>query len=505
MQTKLSFVTNPLKLPNRFELLERQVKEIGGELSRIIRKVESTSEHVENLLGKIEMSGNGQFQLFMGESGSGKTTFLRTIPDFFKNVEVESFSENDSFAEIIDAIKSSSHIKGHKIFIIDERDNPTYEVEALKQFFENLRKLFRKEEGQVLLIWPITDQESANEIADIAWKIGKDSISPSTGVIYNFSGLNKSMYYEVADDTIRSLNNGESLDSYGVSEEIANDFLKNCNTIGQFYSEIENFVYELNKKSWKILEKKIKPKIWVLLTGDSTTELDRTVRSLTQGIDYKIDIDRMVAYLDDESNESAYLNSWRKRRADAGFLLRLLDVRLFYLPPNTSLAFARTYAIDSITTVLNKKSEGKTLTKGQIRKSDLYLAITEQTDSSKKSVTHTNEITQDEYLRLQQKARDNDKELNKAIALGLIDVLEEDKFEFVSITAEKQELTGTNLKPDIQILTSQDQAICIESTWRSTGKAVVGEISKKQNTLSTGHIQKYILEKVMEYVDELGL
>jgi hypothetical protein len=40
-------------------------------------------------------------------------------------------------------------------------------------------------------------------------------------------------------------------------------------------------------------------------------------------------------------------------------------------------------------------------------------------------------------------------------------------------------------------------------TWRSTGAEIKGEVASKQNTLSTGHIQKYILEKVMEYVKEL--
>jgi hypothetical protein len=36
------------------------------------------------------------------------------------------------------------------------------------------------------------------------------------------------------------------------------------------------------------------------------------------------------------------------------------------------------------------------------------------------------------------------------------------------VLAEKQELPGSNMKPDIQIKLDEQNYICIEPTWRST-------------------------------------
>lgn len=505
MQIKLSFIKEPLNLPKRFEILERQVKEKGGEISKIIRKINSACTHIEELLGKINVGGVGQFQLFVGESGSGKTTFLRTLPNFFEKIYIESFSHSDSFDKIIERITKTELIKEFKIFVIDDRDNPTINDEELRCFFENLRVLFRTTVGRVLIIWPITDKIAAQKIGAIAWDVGKESLSPTKGPIYIFDGLAKSEYFSTADDTIRSLNKGESLDSFGISEEIAKSLLSKCNTIGEFYGLIEDLAIEINEKTWKILEQKVKPKIWILLAGDSSTELDRTVKSLTSGIEFKVDIDRMCSYLDDDSNPSAYLNDWRSRRSTAGFLFRFLDVRLFAISPNLALSAIRVYGCTEAKKNLKKKSESTQICQDLVRRSDLYLALTGTIDSSRRSVVATKDDTQQEFLRLQQTAKSNDKIFNKALAIAIEEVLREEGLRDITIKSEKQELKGTNLKPDIEIDLSDTEVICLELTWRSTGNEIEGEIKSKQNTLSSGHIQKYILEKVMEYVKELKI
>lgn len=505
MQLKLSFTTDPLVLPKRYELLERKATEKGAEITKIVKKIESANLQIQNLLGKIHVGGVGQFQLFFGESGSGKTTFLRTLPNFFNNIKIHSFDANASYQSIIDQIKNESHITEKRIYVIDDRDNPSVRKEELQAFFESLRILFRKPEGAVLIIWPITDRAACNLIADTAWEVGKESISPIEGPIYTFTGLPKKDYFEVADDTIRSLNNGETIESFGITKTATDSLLGGCNTIGSFYSQIEKLAYEVNESKWKILEKKVKPKIWIVLTGDSTTELDRTVRYLTQGIEGKVDIERVCAFLDDPENTSAYLNDWRKRRAEAGFLFRFLDVRLFHLSPNFVLSAIRVFGSDAAKEALNKKSESKSICGNLVKRSSLYIALTDQTDSSKRSERPTKMDTQNEYIRVQQKAKSQDKELNKAISKAIENVLLEDGYNDFSIKSEKQALTGTNLKPDIIIELNLKQVICVELTWRSTGMKIDGETEAKQNTLSPGHIQKYILDKIMEYVKELDI
>jgi len=505
MQLKLSFNVETLNLPKRFEILERTAHEKGAEITKIIRKVDAANNEIQENLGKIHVGGIGQFQLFLGESGSGKTTFLRTLANFFSNIDITVFDKKSTFDKIIDQITKRGHITGHKLFIIDERDNPIINELELKTFFEELRILFRKKEGQVLVIWPITNIESSEKIAKIAWEVGRDSICPVSGPVYAFKGLDKKLFFEVADDTIRNLNNGESLESFGISKEVADKLLVDSTTIGDYYAKIEQLSYNINEHAWKTLEQKVKPKIWILLPGDSLTELDRTVRYLTQGINNKIDIDRMCSYLDDVNNKSAYLNDWRSKRNQTGFIFRFLDVRLFYMSPNLALSAIRCYGSLNSKSKLNKKIENKKICHDLVKRSNIYLSLTNHTDSSKRSERATKPETQHEYLRLQQLARNQDTELNKALAEAIKSVLIDDGYKSVSIKSEKQELKGTNLKPDIMIELNNNEVVCLELTWRTSGAEIPNELSKQQNTLSPGHIQKYVLDKVMEYVKELEI
>jgi len=92
--------------------------------------------------------------------------------------------------------------------------------------------------------------------------------------------------------------------------------------------------------------------------------------------------------------------------------------------------------------------------------------------------------------------------LNKALANAIGQCLSEEQG--YSVSAELK-LENGRLKPDIGVTGPGGELICLELTWRTTGTAVDGEIAKRQNTLSAGHIQKYLLEKIMEYVKEYRL
>lgn len=505
-QLKISFSQQPLVLPRRYELLEAALTDSGGEVTQVVKKIETACSQIEKLLAKVRVGRSGQFQLFLGESGSGKTTFLRTLPHFFDNVEVTTFDENVPLINVVDRIGASSHVDKERVFVVDGRDNPIVIKEELNTFFERLRIAFRKNGGNVLIIWPITNRESAEEISRIAWEIGKESIAPSEGPVFSFQGLPKADFYEVADITIRSLNSGETLENFGISKSVADSLLSESSTIGEYYSRIEDLTITINEKTKNVLRKKVHPKVWILLAGDSSRDLDMTVKSLTSGVENKIDIDRMCAYLDDPSNESAYLNDWRSRRTQAGYLLRFLDVRIFALYPNCPLSAVRMFGESKTKENLRKKSpDGKKQTFDLMRKTSFYRALVGTNTSSVQSARATETDTRNEYLRLQQLSIHNDNILNSSIAQLISQVLVADDVQHVAVITEKQQLRGTNLRPDIQINVNENESICIELTWRSTGAEIENEVSKKQNTLTAGHIQKYVLEKVMEYVKELGL
>lgn len=498
-----SEILTDLVLPKRFEILERKTKENKIDITNIVKQVGEASEEIDKLLYQVKSGGLGRFVFFLGKSGSGKTTFLRTLPHFFKNIDVVAIEKNVDLLDVPNFVKDYK-TPNQKLFIIHDRDNPDPSTdEKIHIFFEKLRVLFREIEGNVLIIWPITDVKRAEDYSKTAWEIGRESIVPLSGAIFNFNGLDKSLFYEVADTTTRNLNGGESLEAFGITKESVDKETARVTTISEYYSIIEQKSFNINNKTWSMLEKRVIPKVWVLLPGDDSTELDRTVRTLTQGTRNKIDIDRLCEYLDNPSNTSAYLNDWRDRRSNIAYLMRIFDVRLFEVNPGLALSAIRTYGASEIKNLLNLKTASEDKCIDLIKRSRFYTTLTDSDKASTRATVPTEEETANEYKRIQQLAAKNDKPLNKALALAIKKALDFDGITN-KVTSEKKSLAGTSLQPDLQIELENQMVFCLEPTWRSTGTEVKGEIKKKQNTLTPGHIQKYILEKVIEYVKEFG-
>lgn len=495
----------PLTLPIRYENLDRTVEELGLNITDIIVKVDSAIEEINRLLQQINNGRNGKFKLFLGKSGQGKTTFLKTLDNFFSNIEVVPISRDVSLSEIPSYIKKELPEEKQPIFIIEDRDNPRESEEDLRTFFEEIRYQFRRDLHKILLIWPITDFSAANDINEIAIKVGNDSISSVDDCIYAFDGLPKEKYYETADITSKSINAGKGLESYGITQNSSKEFVEESDTIGSFYSRLCDASLEKIENTNAYLKNKTNPKVWILLPGDQATEIDRTVKSLTTGVKYRIDIERILAYLDDESNLSAYLNKWRQKRNEAAFLLRQIDLRLFPVSPSLSLAAIRAYAPDEVKGVLKNKKCLKSKAVEEIEKSAFYRLLLNDSIVTDKSPPKTRVETALEYLRIQANASKNDKVLNKALGDALIDTFEKDKYKPI-INIEGKNIEGTNMKPDIHIRISDANVICLEPTWRTSGEdySEFG-IAKTQNTLTTGHIQKYVLDKAMEYINNIGL
>jgi hypothetical protein len=94
--------------------------------------------------------------------------------------------------------------------------------------------------------------------------------------------------------------------------------------------------------------------------------------------------------------------------------------------------------------------------------------------------------------------------LNKALAACIRRALQ-DVGVAGSVTAEQRKLDPkSNLQPDVMVELANGRLICIEPTWRTTGVGIANEIKEQQSSMSVGHIQQYLLAKVLEYVNDLG-
>lgn len=492
-----------LNLPKRFEALERQASVQEYDLASVVQRIDTAAARLETLLRQVQFGGIGRFELFLGKSGAGKTTFFKTLTKFFAGTEVHEVPENvplNKIAEYILTRHTSNEVR--HVWVMHDRDNEIVSESEAFEFLETLRVLFRKPEGAVVLCWPLTDESSAKIISDKAWSVGRDSVvDVDSKGLYIFQGPPKDSYLRIAELTTRSLK-GDGLETFGITEALATPLLSESETIAEFYSRLEAKAAEITGRYKDLLKDKPIPSVWVLVGGDDSRELNLTVASLTQGIGKAIDIDRITNFLDDPNLDAAYLKEWKKRRPQVAFLMRLLDVRLFELPPNVSLAAVRAFGDDDLKATLTLKRASASSAADTLGRAPFFRALCGEDIGQTGYLRATESETKNEYIRIQVSARSGDKKLNKCLAEAVKAALD-GKNIAANVTAEKQN-EHDNLKPDVLVQFTDGRVVCLEPTWRSTGAAIPNEVKERQNTLTIGHIQMYVLEKVLGYVNELG-
>lgn len=500
-----------LELPKRWELLEQRAQAAGLDTGLFVERVNSAADRIDYLLQRVKTGGGGLFEVFYGLSGSGKTTFLKTLPKQFEQIRVSSFPKEKSLSEL-PAYIHDMYVPGDmsaRIVLIERRDNPSWpDMESLSATFAELLEVFRDPKGAALVLWPVTREPSARQIAEEAWTTGRDSMTDTrTKGLYNFIGLPKDRFYAVADTTTRNLT-GDGLETFGVTPNVASGLLAGVETIADFFNAVDLFAEEQREKTWSVLKTKVRARLWVVLPGDVPSAIRSTVLSLTQGSRNRVDIELVAEFIDQPDDKAPlYVADWKAKRSAMAHLLRAIDLRLFELPPNVSLAAVRAYGDATIKEKLKQPAIKLEDAKAAMRNSKLYKEIEAELGINKTPFAGANrdvEETSNEYRRIQASASKGDKSLNKAIGLLLSDCLKEDAPK-VSVVSEKQSLPKCDLKPDVCLHIGDLDYICIEPTWRSTDKGIPGELDGGQNTLAASHLKKYLLDKAMQYIKALDL
>lgn len=205
-----------LELPKRWEFLEQKAQAAGLDTGQFVERVESAATRIDYLLQRVRTGGGGLFEVFYGLSGSGKTTFLKTLPKYFENIRVTSFPKDSDLSDLPKYI-IDMHILGDqraRIVLVERRDNPSSaDMHSLSETFAELLETFRDPRGAALVLWPITREKHGREIANEAWITGRDSMTDTQSKgFYTFTGLPKDRFYSVADTTSRNLT-GDGLDA----------------------------------------------------------------------------------------------------------------------------------------------------------------------------------------------------------------------------------------------------------------------------------------------------
>jgi hypothetical protein len=500
-----------LDLPTRWEVLKERAKERGLEASEFVQPIDSAASHVDALLYRVRSNGIGAFEVVFGLSGSGKTTFVNTLGKFFGGVEIHEFPKERHLTELPQYIKSK-YVPGPesttRLFLISRRDNPSrQDIDEISQFFSDLVDFFRTPEGRVLILWTVTRANDADTIAAEAWQAGSDSVvSPETKGLFRFQGLDKVKYQGAADVAARSLS-GDGLEGFGLDQNTINACLQDCDTISDFYGKLNAKAQIIRGQTWSVFKERIRPRLWIVVPANDPATIDSTVGSLTQGQRGRVDIDLLQEWVDDPNNTANYAVEWRKIRHKMAHLFRALDVRLFGMYPNATVAAVRAFGDQSIRDLLQTQSVAKKTARSTMRNTRLYKELLAELVGSPVVYGGRGNIKPDthrEYQRIQVAAEKRDSELNRALGALIVSCLIED-VPNSEVIVDQKSIKGIQLRPDVAVSIDGTDYVCIEPTWRSTGIAIDGELGRKQNTATPGHIKIYVMNKALEYVKALDL
>ena len=118
-----------LFVPDRFDMLLRRAP---AQLDTIVVPVDDALQHVKTVHRDMLAAGRGAFLIVRGASGSGKSTFLRTLNLFLEDVEVFVISRSQPIEAALRAASDTN--TSLRIIIIDERETliqvPQGEIES---------------------------------------------------------------------------------------------------------------------------------------------------------------------------------------------------------------------------------------------------------------------------------------------------------------------------------------------------------------------------------------
>jgi hypothetical protein len=497
-----------LVLPTRFEALRQTADAENVDITRIVVPVKNSNQHIQELFLRIEQTRISRFEVIYGPSGSGKTTFLETLPLFFDGINVATVSNDIPLVNAVQTIRSSVEHSEHKrvIIYLSDRDNPIETDQEFFTFFEHLRSYFREGRKPTLVVWPVSRSEMAQKIFNLANNIGADSLIGNSREFYTFEGPPQEQFYKIADDTTRLMNNESSLEDFGIDEHLGKSpllSLANVRTIASYFQRLIDHSNKLNSAVANLLEQKPRPHVWILLAGDEITEVMGTVSALTSGTQRKLDVAALTTDISDNQANTQYMKDWKPLQRYMSYLLRSLDVRIIELPPNLVLSVVRAFGDEELRSRLKQRSATHTSAIKFLHDSILGELILESAPRDRRGSRKTGVETRDEFIRVQSMARTNDVPLNTAFGTAIKMLLEENECH-VDV-GKKQTIYGT-LRPDIHIKKNPAEPICLEFTWRTTGRKVADvDSSGNQNTLTPGHIRQYVLQKAYDYVKALGL
>ncbi len=320
---------------------------------------------VKNITEYLSTTSGCQVLVIRAETGSGKTTFLNTLPYYMSDVTFHTqtmelqFISQDEFGPELEKIKV--YQDGINLIILEGREKPeSISDKYIQVVLSNINRFSRAKRLPMLFVIPTIEEQVARSWCDHGARIG--DLIPEHKLYagsrwYTYPGVAKDKFVEVAKETVRSLN-PRNLEEFGVSTDELNSWADKAPTIGKFMEIIATEVTHRRAAS-KITVKGKRERVWVVYCAPDYKHYDHTylvIDGLCHDEKLRVSPNKLISPDIDTSTAKFWRESsqWAKLVTTINFL----DIRLINFPITTAVAAVLAYGNEKLLESFKKATIG---------------------------------------------------------------------------------------------------------------------------------------------------
>jgi hypothetical protein len=508
-----------LILPNRWEHLQPKIEGRKVAVRTVIRPVEKAMTIIRNIISYLETTGGSQVLVMRADSGSGKTTFLNTLPDYMpdirfnkqvielENVEVDNFN-----AELLSRETLSD---GINLFILEGREKPESVNERYVQVvLSNINRFARSRRVPIIFVIPTTDSNVARLWCEQGATIG--DLIPEGKLYegsrwYEFIGVIKDQYTEITKETVEALNPNRTLYDY-ISPDEVKELVKTTSTIGRYMEVIATQVSSRREQT-RIVSRGRREHVWIVYCSPDLRHRDHTYQVVDRLCQDEYLVVSPIKLIPESSNTPIERN-WRQPEEWAKLVaaIRFLDIRLVNLSVVTLVTATLTYGDDELINSFKKakledyrteierefgkldlpwqdplieRAQKEENARISMEGSNLYALLRGTPADSQRGSDTDNAKVYARYLHLRKFVGSEISKLHYFVGLTLENLLKYSQFPgFVGVETEEPLIPGqVEPKPDISIHTETD--------------VYALELHFTRDQITPSEVRRYALERVI--------
>jgi hypothetical protein len=345
-----------LSLPTRWEQLKPKLSGNDISLRTIIQPVHEAMEVVRDIVEYLRTTNGCQVLVMRADTGSGKTTFLNTLPHYMRDID---FRTQTIDLQVLNEEEFGKHLwdiqvsdEGINLIILEGREKPeSISDKYIQNVLANINRFARTKIVPLLFVIPTIEDQVARSWCEHGIKVG--DLIPQQKLYggsrwYNFPGVPKDKYIQIAEETVRALNSPYTLVEFGVSADEIKTLVDTASSIGRFIEILANRVSDRRRAS-KLKYKGRKEHVWVVFCSPDLRHYDHTflvLDGLVQDENLKVSPPKLITNSSDSTLAKSWKHGsqWNRLVNTANFL----DVRLINMPTITTVTAALAFCDDQL-------------------------------------------------------------------------------------------------------------------------------------------------------------